>query len=181
MDENKQGKQEEKPTYSTTDKKRDNDVLKRIITGLVVFAVVCLIFWIGMFIGGMKARFSYRWAESYHKNFAGPRGGFLNDWRSFPRGDFISAYGVFGQIIKIEESTIIIKEGNNVERIVVVKDGTIIERLRETVKISDLKVDDYIVVIGEPNDSGQIEAKFIRLLPPPPSKGSLRPLPPHIF
>jgi hypothetical protein len=43
-----------------------------------------------------------------------------------------------------------------------------IERLRETVKISDLKVDDFVVVIGEPNDSGQIEAKFIRLLPPAP-------------
>jgi hypothetical protein len=181
MDENKQGKLEGKPSCSPADKKPNNDVLKRVIIGLTAFAVVCLIFWIGIFIGSMKARFSYRWAESYHKNFAGPRGGFLDDWRSFPRGDFISSHGVFGQIIKIEESNIIIKEGNNVERIVVVKDGTIIERLRETVKISDLKVDDYIVVIGEPNDSGQIEAKFIRLLPPPPSKGSLRPLPPSMF
>ena len=181
MDENKQGKLEEKPVYSTTDKKQNNDALKKVIIGLIAFAVVCLIFWIGIFVGGMKARFSYRWAESYHKNFAGPRGGFLDDWRSFPKGDFISAHGVFGQIIKIEESAIIIKDGNNMERIVAVKDGTIIERLRETVKISDLKVDDYIVVIGEPNDSGQIEAKFIRLLPPPPLKGSLRPLPPHIF
>lgn len=181
MNENKQEKPEEKPTYSTTDKKPNKDILKRVIIGLVVFAVVCLIFWIGIFVGGTKARFSYRWAESYHKNFAGPRGGFLDDWRSFPRGDFISSHGVFGQIIKIEESTIIIKEGNNVERIVAVKDSTIIERLRETVKISDLRVDDFIVVIGEPNDSGQIEAKFIRLLPPLPSKGSLRPLPPHIF
>jgi hypothetical protein len=181
MNENKQEKPEEKSTYSTTDKKPNKDVLKRVIIGLVVFAVVCLIFWIGIFIGGMKARFSYRWAESYHKNFAGPRGGFLDDWRSFPRGDFISSHGIFGQIIKIEESAIIIKDGNNMERIVAVKDGTIIERLRETVKISDLKIDDYIVVIGEPNDSGQIEAKFIRLLPTLPSKGSLMPLPPHIF
>ena len=181
MEEDKQGKLEVKSIYSAADKKINKDILKRIIVGLAAFAVICLIFWIGMFIGGMKARFSYRWAESYHRNFAGPRGGFLDDWRSFPRGDFINAHGVFGQIIKIEESTIIIKEGNNVERIVIVKDGTIIERLRETVKISDLKVDDFVVVIGEPNDSGQIEAKFIRLLPPPQSKGSLRPLPPSMF
>ena len=182
MDEDKQEKPEEKPINSATDRKTNKDVLKWVIVGLVIFAVICLVFWIGMFIGGTKARFSYRWAESYHKNFAGPRSGFLDDWRSFPRGDFISSHGVFGQIIKIEEPTIIIKEGNNnVERIVVVKDDTIIERLRETVKISDLKVDDFIVVIGEPNDSGQIEAKFIRLLPSPLLKGSLRPFPPSMF
>jgi len=147
---------------------KQKDALKWIIIGLASFVIVILIFNAGMFVGGMKARFSYKWAESYHENFAGPRGGFLNDWRNLPRRDFINAHGVFGQIIKIEESAIVIKGGDNVEGIVVVKDDTIIERLRETVKISDLKVDDFIVVIGEPNDSGQIEAKFIRLLPPPP-------------
>jgi hypothetical protein len=162
-------------------KQRKSDVLKQIIIGLAVFVIICLIFWIGMFIGGLKAGFSYRWAESYHKNFAGPRDGFLNDWRSLPKGGFINAHGVFGQIIKIEESAIVIKGDGNVEGIVIVKDDTIIERLKEIVKISDLKVDDFIVVIGEPNDSGQIEAKFIRLLPPPPYQGSLKPLPPSMF
>jgi len=34
--------------------------------------------------------------------------------------------------------------------------------------LSDLKIDDYVVVIGEPNAVGQIEAKLIRILPPPP-------------
>ena len=180
MEENKQEEPEEKTFFSSTDKKPDKDILKKIIIGLAVFAFLCLIFWTGMFVGGMKARFSYRWAESYHQNFAGPKGGFLDDWRNFPKGDFISAHGVFGQIIKIEESVIIIKEGNNMERIIVVKDNTIIERLRETLKISDLNIDDYVVVIGEPNDSGQIEAKFIRLLPPCP-EASLRPFPPSMF
>lgn len=97
MDKNKQGESEEKTIYSTIDKKTNKDVLKRVIIGLVVFAVVCLIFWIGIFVGGMKARFSYRWAESYHKNFAGPRGGFLDDWRSFPKGDFISSHVYLGK------------------------------------------------------------------------------------
>jgi hypothetical protein len=147
--------------------------LKWVILGLVILVVIVFIFGVGIFVGERKARFSYRWAEQYHRNFAGPRAGFFDDWRSFPGGDFIGAHGVFGQIIKIDPSTnsgqatLIIKGGDNVEKIVLVKDDTVIKSLQNTLKLSDVKVDDYIVVIGEPNDAGQIEAKFIRLLPPP--------------
>jgi hypothetical protein len=173
MTEDQKNNPEVKPSvsYRISKKLINHDILKKIIIGLIVIVIVMFTFGIGIRVGEKKAGFSYRWAEEYHKNFAGPQGGFFGDWRSFPRGDFINTHGIFGQIIKIEESTIIIKEGNNVERIVVIKDGTTIERLRETVKISDLKVDDFVVIIGEPNDSGQIEAKFIRLLPPPSIKG----------
>ena len=165
----------------TSKKLINHDILKKIIIGLVIIVIIMLIFEIGVRVGEKKAGFSYRWAEEYHRNFAGPQGGFFGDWRSFPGGDFINAHGVFGQIIKIDGLTIVMKGNDDAEKIVIVKEDTIIERLRETVKISDLKVDDFVVVIGEPNDSGQIEAKFIRLLPTPPPKASLRPLPPSIF
>ena len=59
-------------------------MLKWIIIGVAIFVVIVLIFGAGMFVGGMKARFSYRWAENYHENFGGPRGGFLGDWRNLP-------------------------------------------------------------------------------------------------
>jgi len=157
------------------------DILKWVIIGLTGFVIVFLIFGLGIFIGEKKAGFSYRWAEQYHKNFAGPQGGFFDEWQKFPGRDFIGAHGVFGQIIKIDGSTVIIKGSDNMEKILLIEDDTIIERFREAIKINDLKVDDYIVVIGEPNDAGQIEAKFIRLLPnpgetsfnviPPPSGG----------
>jgi hypothetical protein len=148
------------------------DYLKLIIIGLIIFVAVFLIFGAGVWIGERKAGFSYRWAEQYQRNFAGPRAGFFNDWQSFPKGDFIEAHGIFGQIMKIDASTssgptLVIKGIDEVEKIVLIKKDTIIKSLRETVKITDLKVDDYIVVVGEPNDGGQIEAKFIRLVPPP--------------
>jgi len=153
------------------------DYLKLIIIGLIIFVAVFLIFGMGVWIGERKAGFSYRWAEQYQRNFAGPRGGFFDDWRSFPKGDFMEAHGIFGQIMKINtstslEQTLAIKGNDDVEKIVLIKKDTIIKSLRETVKISGLKVDDYIVVVGEPNDAGQIEAKFIRLVPPPPQKDS---------
>lgn len=149
------------------------DVLKWVILGLVILVVIVLIFGAGIFVGERKARFSYRWAEQYHRNFAGPRAGFFDDWRSFPGGDFIGAHGVFGQIIKIDpltdsgQATLVIRGSDEVEKIVLVGDNTVVKSFRDVAKLSELKVDDYIVVIGEPNDAGQIEAKFIRLLPPP--------------
>ena len=33
--------------------------------------------------------------------------------------------------------------------------------------IKDLKIDDFVVVIGTPDEQGQIEAKFIRIMPSP--------------
>jgi len=153
-----------------TSKKSSRDILKGIIIGLAVFIVIVLIFGAGIFVGGMKARFSYRWAESYHKNFAGPQGGFFGDWRApipipFP-GDFIESHGTFGQIIKIEGNTLIIKGRGDVEKVVLVTEKTIIQSGRKDIKISDLKVDDQVVIIGSPNEQGQIEAKLIRVFPP---------------
>ena len=70
-------------------KSSHDDVLKRLIIGLIYLAIVILIFGAGIFVGGTKARFSYRWAENYHKNFGGPRSGFLSDWQKFQVKDFI--------------------------------------------------------------------------------------------
>lgn len=153
MDENKQ------------DKKLNHDVLKWIIIGLAGFVVIVLIFGAGVFIGGMKARFSYRWAESYHKNFAGPQGGFIDDWRKLPipPGDFIEGHGTFGEIIKIQESDLVVKGQGDVEKVILITKNTIIQKGRDTIKKGDLKVGDRIVIIGEPNEESQIEAKLIRV------------------
>jgi len=145
-------------------KKLNQDVLKRVIIGLAGFVIVVLIFGAGIFVGGMKARFSYRWAESYHKNFAGPRGGFFGDWRTLPPpGDFIEGHGTFGEIIKINDSDLIVKGQGDVEKVILITKDTTIERGRDTLKKEELKVGDQVVIIGSPNEQGQIEAKLIRI------------------
>lgn len=148
-----------------------------IIAGLII---ILFVFKLGLTVGLNKARFSYKWGENYHRNFAGPRQGFFRDFgRDFVAKDFIEAHGVFGQIIKIDGSTLIIRGRDDVEKIVVVTDNTIINRFREKIKLTDLKLNDRIVVIGEPNDAGQIEARLIRVLPPPPTGLLFKPfLPP---
>jgi hypothetical protein len=156
-------------------------LFRGIIFGIAAFIILLLIFKAGTFVGFRKADFSYKWGENYNRNFAGPRGGFLG---GFEREDLMNAHGVIGQIIKIDPSTssgqatstnsgqtgtVIIKGKDDIEKIIIVKDNTVIRRLNETVKLNDLKIGDYIVVIGGPDNNGQIEAEFIRLMPPPPT------------
>lgn len=160
----KQENPEDKQIPSGAGKKMHPDVLKWIIIGLAGFVIIVLVFGTGMFVGQMKARFSYRWAESYHKNFAGPQGGFFGDWRTLPPpGDFIEGHGTFGEIIKINDSDLIVKGQGDVEKVILITKDTTIERGRDTLKKEELKVGDSIVIIGSPNEQGQIEAKLIRI------------------
>jgi len=127
--------------------------------------IILLVFKTGMMVGFQKANFSCHWSDSYHRNFGGPRGG-------FPGGlgdrDFLEANGTVGQIIKIASSTLVIKGRGNIEKVVLIKADTVINQRKETITIDNLKVDDSVVVIGEPNNDGQIEAKLIRVMPKPP-------------
>ena len=148
----------------------NRDVLKWIIIGLVSFTALVLVFGAGVKVGALKARYSYRWAENYHKNFAGPRGGFFDNFRrGFDDDDFIEAHGVFGSVIKIDTSTssgqatLIVKGKDNVEKTILIFDKTTISNRRDVIKFDGLKIDDQVVIIGSPNEQGQIEAKFIRV------------------
>ena len=72
----------------------------------------------------------------------------------------------------MEGSNIVVKGKDDVEKSVIIEDGTTtIKRLKETLKISDLKTNDFIVIIGEPNNAGQMQARLIRVMPSVPQNG----------
>jgi len=146
-----------------------HDILKWIIVGLLSIVIIVLVFGLGVLVGEKKAKFSYHWAENYHRMFAGPKIGFLGSLRipPFPPFDeFIEGHGTFGEIIKIEGNNLVVKGRGNVEKVIIVTEKTVIKSGREDIKVSDLKIGDIIVIIGTPNDKGQIEAKLIRVFPP---------------
>ena len=144
-------------------KQKNHDILKWVVFGLLGVVVITLVFGAGVAVGEKKAKFSYRWAEQYHNMFAGPRQGFLGDFRNFPRGEFIESRGSFGEIIKINDTDFVINGQNNTEKVILITDQTIIEMGREALKKEDLKVGDMAVIIGSPNGKGEIEAKLIRI------------------
>jgi len=143
---------------------------------IAVGALFGLALLVGVFIGGValglrKARFSNDWSDNYQRNFVGPRGGPLGVMRGWGGYDFMDAHGTAGTIIKIvagasaDQAILTIKDANNTEKSVVANVQTTIQQFRQTIKLTDLKDGVNVVVIGEPDNQGQIEAKFIRLLP----------------
>jgi hypothetical protein len=139
---------------------------KGIIIGIAVLVILMLVFCLGVFIGAKRADFSFKWADEYHRNFGGPQGGFFGDFMGMDK-QFSNANGCYGQIIKIDNNILTVKDidENNTEKTVSVNDKTIIVCQKNNIKLSSLKVDDKIVVIGEPDSSGQVLAKLIRILP----------------
>ena len=143
-----------------------SNLFKGIIIGIAGLLVLMFVFSLGVFVGSKRAEFSFRWADEYHRNFGGPQGGIFGDFMGMDR-EFPNANGSFGQIIKIDTTanTLTIKDPSNVEKNILVDAKTNIVLQRNNIKLSDLKVDDNIVVVGEPNSSGQIEAVLIRVMP----------------
>lgn len=147
---------------------------RKIGIGVAAVLILLITFWAGMFVGFQKARFSYRWGEYYYQHFGGPvpapraRPGLPIPQPPLPspgRGLF-GGHGASGEIVRIDDGTIVVKDRANVEKVVLITDKTTIVRGWETVDKEDLRVDDGVTVIGVPNEKGQIEARLIRVFGP---------------
>lgn len=134
---------------------------KGILYGIAVAAILLLTFEAGVFMGYQKALFSSHWEQNYSSNFF-PRPGM----RQFPddRG-MMNPHGAFGQIIKTDAQSIVVKGRDEAEKTVLIQTDTSIERGFDKIKATDLEVGDMVIVFGAPNDSGQVVAKLIRVLP----------------
>lgn len=128
--------------------------------GLGALIILLLVFQLGVFVGFNKAKFSFKWGDNYHKNFGGPRNGFLRD---FEGKDFVGGHGTPGTIAKIDGNNIIIKDPRGMEKIVAITDKTAIKKGMTDLKPSDLKINDRLIIIGAPRDDGSIEAQLIRI------------------
>jgi hypothetical protein len=148
-----------------------SSMFKKILIGLGVVIVICLVFQAGIFIGHRRAGFSYNWGEKYDRTFGRRERGFMpfNRMMPLPLGrDFTNSNGTIGKIISVNLPTLVIEDQDKVEKIVLIKEDTVIRSLRDAVRPADLKVNDSVVIVGSPNDKAQIEAKLIRLMPEPP-------------
>ena len=137
------------------------------------FLIALVVFAAGVFVGFHKARYSYKFGENYERNFVGgpfqggqgimgnrePRG----MMRDFEGNGFRNGHGIAGTIISISDNNIIAKDRDGKENTVAVTDKTIIKSQSNDIKISDLKQDDQIVVMGSPGDNGVINADLIRI------------------
>ncbi|HET8575217.1 MAG TPA: hypothetical protein VFM02_03560 [Candidatus Paceibacterota bacterium] len=144
---------------------RVSETARGIMIGLVVAIFLFALFQFGVFVGYQKAHFSGRLGDNYRKNFENAHQGDPGDFfggRMLPGG-----HGASGEIVSIALPKLVIAGPNNLEKTVVVNDETLVREFRNAIKTSDLKVGDHVVVLGTPDDQGQVNAKFIRVMPPP--------------
>ncbi len=131
-----------------------------IITAIAVFEL--FVFQAGMLLGYHKAEFSNRYGEYYYRTFEGPGP------RMFMMQDrFMGGYGSAGKIISLSLPTIVVSGKDNKEETIVVENNTQVRSFDREITPADLKLNDFIVVFGSPDENSEIKARLIRLLPEP--------------
>ena len=133
-----------------------------IIIGVILLMIVS--FQSGMFVGFKKASFSYSIGENYFREMNGERN---NPIMGMRREDFPNIHGAVGKIIKISPDSIIVLDKDQKEKVITISTSTLIKRFNEDIKIADLKIEDFVVVIGSPDDNISVSAKLIRVMPDP--------------
>lgn len=135
-----------------------------ILIGLGIAIVILFIFEAGVSVGYHKAAFSFRSGDNFYRAFGDRRMTVLKvPVHNMP----MEAHGAAGNIVSVDLPTFVVADRDNVEKEVLIATDTILRHFDESIQPSDLKVGDFTVVIGEPNEESQIEAKLIRVLPPP--------------
>lgn len=145
---------------------------KGILIGIFIAIIALVIFQSGVAIGERKASFAHRFGDNFERNFRDPRGGAFMQ-RGLPGGaNMPGGHGAVGEIVSINLPLVVVAGPDNLEKTVVITDTTEIREFRDTLKSDQLSIGDFIIVLGTPNDQGQVDAKLIRLAPPPPDMRS---------
>lgn len=142
--------------------------VRGILMGIGIAILVLVIFQTGVTVGYHKARFVSRFGDNFNKNFVDPKHGGAGDkflMRGMPGG-----HGALGEIVNISMPQIVVAGPDNLEKTILVGTTTRIRQFQNEITINDLKIGDFIVVLGVPNSEGQIEAKLIRTMPTPPAR-----------
>ncbi len=138
-------------------------VFHGIIYGILIMIFAGFIFQAGVVVGINKATFGKDFDDHYTENF-GPA-------QTLAGGTHIpNPNGAIGKIISVTLPTFSVEEPNNIEKSVVITDDTITRLMHAPADPSILTPGTFVVVIGDPNAQGQIVAKFIRIIPVPPTQ-----------
>lgn len=140
-----------------------NKTYRYAIYGIGTLFILSLTFQVGMSVGYHKASYGRDWGEHYEKNFGMMR---PDSMRSMMGGGrFPMAHGAVGKIISVTLPTFILEDKDGTEKTVLLNETTLIKKAMERASSTELSANSFVVVLGEPNSNGQIEAKLIRIMP----------------
>ena len=144
--------------------KKENSV-KKVLAALLGVILFLVVFQAGMFIGFHKASFAFRGGENYYRAF--DRNGKRANMGMMDFDDVPGGHGAIGKVISIASTTLVVSAPDNIEKIIHILPDTLVKKFRDAGTSTDIVIGDYIVVIGNPNEKGQVDAKLIRIMPAP--------------
>ncbi len=145
----------------------ESKIVVGVLIGIGALLVLLVVFAAGMNLGFRRASFGDAWQRNYERNFGAMQRGRLFPGFGPESGNLPNAYGATGKIVKVSLPVIIVEDKDNTEKTVLIGNGTDIRERRENISSSNLKTGDFVVVIGNPNQNGQIAASLIRVMPDP--------------
>jgi hypothetical protein len=159
---------------NTTEHNQNQQVkTSKLVRILVALLLLAIVFWAGMAVGYRKAEYSYRFSDNYMRTFGNRGPGGMMGVRT--TDDLVSGHGAAGRVITANLPTIIVSDRDGVEKNILITNETIIRSARTATASTTIKTDDFIVVLGTPNENGTITAKLIRVMPPITSMSSTTP------
>jgi hypothetical protein len=122
-----------------------------IILGILVFVAI---FAAGLQVGLRRAQYDKAWRNQYLENFG-------------PSNQPPSDHGTIGKILSTPLPLVIVEDRSGIEKTIVIGPNTNIRDGNVSLTSLQLTPDEFIVAIGDPDSNGQIQARFIRVLPAP--------------
>jgi len=146
----------------------------KLVKILLVLFVLAIVFWAGVVLGYRKAEFSYRFSDNYFRGFGMHDRRPPNVMGATDIDGLIGGHGAVGKVISVNLPLLVVSDRNGTEKNIIINNETTIRAARSTTASTTIRADDFVTVIGTPNDDGSITAKLIRVAPPMPMPGLMR-------
>ncbi len=131
------------------------------VIGALILAL--LIFHAGVVFGSHRNSFgSPSGRPDMGRGFRPP---FMPGGFEMPRGFISSSHGAVGAITEITLPTFTMETREGTSQTIFISTSTIIRNIDDSTNTSALSIGNQIIVLGDANNEGRIDAKLIRILP----------------
>ncbi|MDE3088108.1 MAG: hypothetical protein KGJ80_01825 [Chloroflexota bacterium] len=130
-----------------------NKWLRFVLIAIGAVLALCILVGAGIFVVRWSSRASHRETGLFRRLFTLTR-----------------EHGAVGAIESIGNQTLTLALRDGTTQTVLLDSTTRIEESAKRITLADLKVGDHVAVIGSPDSQGQIRARWIRVVNPPPSE-----------
>ncbi len=144
-------------------KKFDSKLLFGVIIGVLAVIILLGVFWLGTEVGVRRSSFACHWGERFGDRAPAPMMERFGR-TGFPPDELREPDAANGAVVSVKDNEITVKDRAGAEKSIAITPQTVIRRGSATIKASELKTDERIVVFGAPSSTGQIEANFIRVM-----------------